>query len=612
MKVFRFFGKILFYLSLTAISLGFFINFLFLPYFLPDTKFFGINIGGMTLVEAENAVNGKINNILLKKKVFLIGNKSYPISSKHLGVTCDTQNMLRKILLSSMKRGFFERIKAVSKVEALTQEKAKPLFLINKKILKENISGKIPNIFIPPEDAEYFLNEAGDLEIIKSKKGRMLSLDDLAKLVLKNLQNNKIIKIPTRKLLPLITTKDLKEKKELISKVLEKPIVFSLGEESWELNLKENFGILKVESVADVDFKEVILNDDRRNFKLSLSKNFLERFAKENFLEKIKKEPENIIFKKDENGNIFYEGNFTEGLELDLKRLSMEVNKGINEDKNIFELKPKKIPAKVIAQDISFEIDGKIAVGESSFVGSSAARIHNVKTGMSKVDGKIIMPGETFSFLKEIGDVTQKAGFTYEKVIADGRTRKEIGGGLCQVSTTIYRAALNAGFPIIKRKPHTFAVRYYTPYGLDATVYNPSLDFKFQNDSKSAVFVRGYTTDDLKAYFEFYGKDDGRKVEMNGPEIRNHRKAGKVIKETTDLKPGVKVTLENPVNGFDTLWNRKITYKNGDMKEEEIFSRYKAWPMLINVGVAEKSKLNTENTEKLSKTYDTGVYTGSI
>jgi vancomycin resistance protein YoaR len=157
-----------------------------------------------------------------------------------------------------------------------------------------------------------------------------------------------------------------------------------------------------------------------------------------------------------------------------------------------------------------------VATGESNFKGSPRNRRTNIKVGAEKFQGLIIGPGEEFSFNKILGDVDAEHGFLPELVIKKTGTVPEFGGGLCQVSSTAFRAAMNAGLPITARRNHSYAVQYYAPQGTDATIYPGVQDFKFKNDLSSHLLIRTRIEGD-KLYYDFYGTKDDRKVTFDGP-----------------------------------------------------------------------------------------------
>lgn len=176
----------------------------------------------------------------------------------------------------------------------------------------------------------------------------------------------------------------------------------------------------------------------------------------------------------------------------------------------------KASPDKMLSDTNSLGIKELVAFGESDFSGSTASRINNIRVGSEKFNGVILAPEEEFSFNHFLGPVTAEAGFKPELVIKSNGTIPELGGGLCQVSTTAFRAALYGGLKIAARKNHSYAVKYYAPQGTDATIYPGVVDFKFVNDTRKNLLV-WTRMEDNKLYFEFYGTKDNRTVEIDGP-----------------------------------------------------------------------------------------------
>lgn len=137
----------------------------------------------------------------------------------------------------------------------------------------------------------------------------------------------------------------------------------------------------------------------------------------------------------------------------------------------------------------------QISQGQTLFPGSPSTRMINVRTGASKMNNVLIKPGENFSFNDTLGHIGPETGYVPELVILEKHEEKQYGGGLCQVSSTVYRAALLAGLPITQRVNHSFAISYYTaPYGVpgvDATIYPPSgVDMRFRNDTGHYIFMQ--------------------------------------------------------------------------------------------------------------------------
>jgi vancomycin resistance protein YoaR len=174
-------------------------------------------------------------------------------------------------------------------------------------------------------------------------------------------------------------------------------------------------------------------------------------------------------------------------------------------------------PQKSLSQLNDLGINELISRGESNFSGSPKNRIHNIKIGVEKMKGILIMPGEEFSFNDHLGPVEEDQGFLPELVIKKTGTVPELGGGLCQVSSTTFRAAMNAGLPITERRNHAYAVQYYAPQGTDATIYPGVVDLKFTNNTPGAILIWPHIEEKNNLYFDFYGSRDDRKVVLEKP-----------------------------------------------------------------------------------------------
>ncbi len=215
-----------------------------------------------------------------------------------------------------------------------------------------------------------------------------------------------------------------------------------------------------------------------------------------------------------------------------------------------------------------------VAEGISNFHGSTNNRIHNIKTAMQKFNGYVIPKGATFSFTDILGVVDGTTGYKKELVIKGPRVEPEYGGGVCQVSSTIYRAALKAGYEIVDRKAHSFAVHYYEPWGTDATVYPGIQDLKFINDSPSDIIVH-YFIHGNDLHTNFYGVHDGRVVTLDGPHMYGYEGIpAPTVEKVSYLAPGKRIVKEGGVQGFAAWWERKIQKPNQPEKKEIIDTIY--------------------------------------
>lgn len=246
----------------------------------------------------------------------------------------------------------------------------------------------------------------------------------------------------------------------------------------------------------------------------------------------------------------------------------------------ITEVKPQSAADSAVALGIT-EL---VATGKTNFAGSPTNRRKNIANAVRLLNGLLIKPGEEFSLVKALSPIELTNGYLPELVIKGNRTIPEVGGGLCQVGTTMFRLALDAGLPIIERRNHSYRVSYYEPpVGMDATIYDPKPDFRIKNDYTSALLLQARVSGD-NLIFDFYGTKDTRVASTTTPKLFNVTKppATKYIK-TTDLKPGVKKRLERAHNGGSASFTYTVT-KDGKTERQTFNSVYRAWQEVWLVG----------------------------
>ncbi len=182
-------------------------------------------------------------------------------------------------------------------------------------------------------------------------------------------------------------------------------------------------------------------------------------------------------------------------------------------------LKSIVTPAKVSTETLSnLGITELIGTATTNFRGSPKNRIYNINRAVQDFDGIVIDAGATFSFVDHLGEVDGEHGYLPELVIKNNKTEPEFGGGICQVSTTVFRAALQSGLKITERRNHAYPVQYYKPYGMDATIYIPKPDLQFKNNTPGAILLVP-EVDGTLLTFSMYGTRDGRTTAIDGPHI---------------------------------------------------------------------------------------------
>lgn len=299
------------------------------------------------------------------------------------------------------------------------------------------------------------------------------------------------------------------------------------------------------------DLKRMIFLKKETTF--SVNKEKIKEFANE-LADNINKDPINAIFKVEEDGTISFTPD-QEGISIDIDKSISVISGALTSYGPFQETKEIDLPYDISKPEIrssdvnSMGINTLIGEGKSNFRGSPKNRIFNINVATEKFNGVLIKPGEEFSFVGTLGPVDGEHGYAPELVIKQDRTEPEFGGGICQVSTTAFRAAINSGLEITARRNHAYPVAYYNPQGMDATVYIPKPDLKFINNTPSNILIQTKIEGTILT-FQFFGTSDGRKVEINGP----------------------KVLERKPDGSMKTSFTQKVYDKDGNIIIDDVFS----------------------------------------
>jgi vancomycin resistance protein YoaR len=254
-------------------------------------------------------------------------------------------------------------------------------------------------------------------------------------------------------------------------------------------------------------------------------------------------------------------------------------------------------PAKVSTRQAqAMGIRGLVSTYTTEF-GGIPNRIHNVQLVAHLVDDKLIAPGATFSFNSTTGERNAAKGFLEAPVIVNGEVTTGLGGGVCQVSTTVFNAAFEAGLKITERTNHALYISHY-PQGRDATVNYPDTDLKFVNDTARWLLLRTFVSSSSLTV-NLYGTPTGRKVESTTAPLTSH--GVPPVKKEIDpaLKPGEKVLEYAGVPAMSTSVSRKVYDASGKLLYDDTwYSSYRADPKIVRIGVKPEKKKQHATSSK--------------
>ncbi len=305
----------------------------------------------------------------------------------------------------------------------------------------------------------------------------------------------------------------------------------------------------------------------------------------------------NITVQKEQNGKT-----------IDEKSLDKQLKDSLTTNSNqVIKLELKEADAKITSADLS-KIKGPMGTYSTSYGTSSAGRCTNIELATKCVNGTILMPGETFSFNDVVGDRSVERGYQEAGTYVGNKVEPGIGGGICQVSSTLYRAVMRANIKSVERTNHSMVVGYMEP-GLDATVSYGYLDYKFKNTYDFPIYIEGSTAGKVITY-TIYGDPaalNGNTYEMANEIVETYTPEVKEVEDAT-LPEGERVNDGGSMTGYKVN-SYQITYKNGVEVNRELVATdvYAKVDSVVRVGTMKtEENTNEETTDTDDSSTDNG------
>jgi vancomycin resistance protein YoaR len=286
------------------------------------------------------------------------------------------------------------------------------------------------------------------------------------------------------------------------------------------------------------------------------------------------------------------------GRELDIDGTIQDINEQLAKGEHQVQLQMIYLEPDIVDDVSAEELGIRELVGEATsyFYGSSRERLQNIRTASARFHGLMVPPGATFSMAEALGTIGLDEGYAEALIIYAGRTIQGVGGGVCQVSTTLFRTIFFSGYPIVERHPHAYRVRFYeqTPdgrydsqlAGLDAAVYVPVVDLKFTNDTPNWLLMETYVRADGNALtWKFYSTSDGRSVEWSSTGLRNIKPPpDPLYEENPNLQTGEIKQVDWAVEGAEVTVTRNVM-RDGELYiRDTIYTRYLPWKAVYQYG----------------------------
>jgi len=377
---------------------------------------------------------------------------------------------------------------------------------------------------------------------------------------------------------------DASEQAALARSIVEQPLTLQAeGAGPWVLDPQMLAGMLRFNLVQNSQGAQYQVGLDPAQLAA-----FLEPLAPE-----LERRPQNARFIfNDDTHQLDLQQEAVVGRTLDIPASLQAIESGLQQGRHqldlVFQLEQPTVPSTATAAELG--ISQAVSVVSTYFGGSSPERVNNIRTASSAFHGLLVAPGETLAMGDVLGDISLDKGYSEALIIFGDRTIKGVGGGVCQVSTTLFRAAFMGGFEIVERYPHAYRVGYYEQGpgspgpGLDATVFVPLVDFKFTNDTPNWLLMETYIYG-TQLLWKFYSTSDGRQVQVSGPRISNEVDAPEPLyKENSDLEEGEIEQVDYQADGMDVVVTRTVTRDGQILHEDVVKTHYLPWRAIFEYG----------------------------
>jgi len=585
------FGLALFLVFLIAANLLF--SAFYSNRILPGVSMSGIPLEGLTVDQAA-AVIGKTITFPDQGVVLLqAGDKSWSVSPAQLGIYLDPQSSA-KAAFAAGRKGSLLDILARRLSSFTSTSEIFPTFIYDQKASVSVLEQIASQINQPIQEASLSLNGT-DVVVTQGQPG--VQLDFANSLIGINNQvqtmQNGTVQLAVLQTLPGVL--DASAQGELARNILSQPFL---------LTIPANLGVsepVQIQPEKLAPMLQFTTSSDAAGSKISVGINpILMKAYLASIAASLNTTPQNarFIFNDDTRQlDLLPDGHAVIGRVVNAESSTLAINQAIQNGSHNAELvfDITNPPAMDDAQGSDLGITELVYAYTSYFRGSTSDRVQNIKTASSRFHGLLIPPGETLSMSDVLGDITLDNGYAEAMIILGDQTIKGVGGGVCQVSTTLFRTVFYSGLEILERHSHAYRVGYYEQTasghnqdlaGLDATVFVPIVDFKFRNDTPYWLLMETYvSSSNYSLTWKFYSTKDGRTVDYSSTGLTDIVKApDPVYRENPDLPQGTKKQVDWAVDGATITVTRTVTKNSQVIHSDRFYTKYQAWGDVFEYG----------------------------
>lgn len=544
---------------------------------LPNIEIGGVSVGGLSVQKAKDKLNDAAKGPSEGRVKIRVEDKTFEESTDNLGLNYNVD----KSVESAYSFGHEDK-KWLSYWRCfqvlVVPHRIKPDLESAPTALEGWINKTAAEVDEPVQNANIEV-ENGEATVSDSKDGRIIDQKELYDRILTSFLHFTLpdLVVDRQKTGPSITKADAEALVQSAKDLVKDALKIEVGNETFTV-YPNKLG----------KWIEVRISDGKKEKYVSFNADKVREYLDDSVAPSVNVQPRDAKFSFS-GGKMTAITNSVDGKTFDTDKAVPEIIKTLeNKDANrtlAFELKTQqaKINENLIGAAEKLGIKELIGTATTSFGNSPSNRVHNIKNGAQYLSGIIIAPGETFSTVGHLGRIDGSSGYLPELVIKEDKTIPEFGGGLCQVSTTLFRAAMRSGLEITERANHSYRVSYYEPpIGMDATIYSPRPDLKFVNNTANHILIQSSVSGN-QITFDFFGTRDGRSVQISDPEVYDVTPPGETIyTDDPSLEPGTTKQVERGHEGSKAIFYYKVFNADGSVKLQQTFrSSYVPWPARV-------------------------------
>ncbi len=555
----------------------------------------GVDLSGLNIEQAKTALDGQLDYQTNGKILLVDGSQTWLTSPMDLGLFMDLESTARQAYQIGRGRGFVLNI--LKQFQAWNQGiQVSPIAIYNQPQAYAYLQSLAKQIDVPVLEANLSLNGA-EVIVNSGQVGRTLNIEKTLLAIDEplNNMNDAVITLVVEETAPVIMDADTAAKQA--KTILSAPLVLNLPGENpdagpWTISQADLANLLVVKRESE---------EDKAGYTIGVNRNLLQAYLS-SLAPGLRIYPVNarFIFNDDTRklevispALIGRELNINDSLDA-IDQAIMQGNHAVTLAMNVIEP-----AAKDTTTGEELGITELIHAETSYFYGSAASRVQNIQTASKQFHGLLIPPHTTFSMADALGNISLENGYAEALIILGDQTIAGVGGGVCQVSTTLFRAAFFAGYPINERHAHAYRVSYYEMKrdgsvdpnlaGLDATVYVPIVDFKFTNDTDHWLLMETYVGNYYSLTWKFYSTSDNRSVQWETTGPTNIIKAPEPLyRLNPELDEGEIKKVDFEADGAYIRVNRDV-YRDGVIYFEDSFvTQFQPWRAIYEYGPGTK------------------------